>query len=254
MEQVRMSMKSHSFIEENRYRNVEVSKDKTRREAPTISQFMYFLIAPTLLYRDNYVRTNKVRWKLVVWYFLQVLFIMFCMFAISWRFVEHNFKWTGVKPFTIRQLAYLLLSGSLVGIQLKLFMFYGLLHCWLNGFAEMLRFGYREFYMDWWNCSDFVVFYRKWNFIVHLWLRAYVYDTSLYWNFIVHLWLRAYVYDTSLYYTSGNRDISALVVFILSAIIHEYILALAFGFFLPVLFISFAIVGVQGLDEQEFNE
>ncbi|CAG2117395.1 unnamed protein product, partial [Medioppia subpectinata] len=99
---VRMSMKSHSFIEENRYRNVEVSKDKTRRDAPTISQFMYFLIAPTLLYRDNYVRTNKVRWKLVVWYFLQVLFIMFCMFAISWRFVEHNFKWTGVKPFTIR--------------------------------------------------------------------------------------------------------------------------------------------------------
>ncbi|CAG2164363.1 unnamed protein product [Oppiella nova] len=206
-----------------------ITNMSTTREAPTLSQFLYFLYAPTLLYRDNYPRTNKVNWKLVIWYFLQVLAVMFCMFAITWRFVEHNFKWTGIKAFEIRQLVYLLLNSSLVGIQLKLLMFYGLLHCWLNGFAEMMRFGYREFYSDWWNCSDYVVFYRKWNIIVHDWLRAYIFDTCI----------SSYTLGLR-----GNKDISALWVFLISAVIHEYILAVAFGFFLPVLFLSFFIMGV----------
>ena len=164
---------------------------------------MYFLVAPTLLYRDSYVRyeiinlldtgsrhftvifkivcfrTKKTNWKLVFWYFLQVFAIMFTTFAISWRYIEHNYRWTGIRPFEVKQLIYLLLSGSLVGMKLCLLMFYALLHCWLNGFAEMLRFGDRNFYSDWWNSEEFVSYYRKWNIVVHEWLRAYIFDTSL---------------------------------------------------------------------------
>ncbi|XP_054163964.1 sterol O-acyltransferase 1-like [Oppia nitens] len=226
IEQVRLSMKSHSFIIENRFRNIEYGKDKTSREAPTLSQLLYFLIAPTLLYRDNYARTSKIRWRFVFWYFFQVFLIIFAMFAISWRFVEHYFKWTGVKPFETKQLIYIYLMASLVGIQLKLLLFYGMLHCWLNGFAEMLRFGDRNFYNDWWNCTDFVTFYRKWNGVVHEWLREYIFKPTL-------------------YLTSGNKGVSALTVFLVSAIIHEYILSVSFGFFLPVLFCSFFIIGVM---------
>lgn len=57
----------------------------------------------------------------------------------------------------------LTLSGFVMGI-FKLMMpstfslillFFGLLHSWLNGFAELLRFPDRTFYLDWWTSSEF---------------------------------------------------------------------------------------------------
>lgn len=56
-----------------------------------------------------------------------------------------------------------------------MFGFFGLLHCWLNAWSELLCFADREFYRDWWNSSSFAEYYRKWNGVVHDWLYAYVY-------------------------------------------------------------------------------
>lgn len=33
--------------------------------------------------------------------------------------------------------------------------FFGLLHSWFNGWAELLRFPDRTFYHDWWTASEF---------------------------------------------------------------------------------------------------
>ena len=35
------------------------------RPCPDFSQFLYFLFAPTLIYRDSYPMTPKVRWDIV---------------------------------------------------------------------------------------------------------------------------------------------------------------------------------------------
>lgn len=55
--QVRLLMKFHSFW---RYNCEKVLKYKTHSDQeinlPTLSKFIYFLFAPTLLYRDNYPR------------------------------------------------------------------------------------------------------------------------------------------------------------------------------------------------------
>ena len=56
--------------------------------------------------------------------------------------------------------------SSLPGIILLLLGFYGFLHCWLNGFAELLRFNDKEFYQDWWTAKSFGEYYRKWNCVV----------------------------------------------------------------------------------------
>jgi sterol O-acyltransferase len=72
-----------------------------------------------------------------------------------------------------------MLSGSLIGMQMKMLLFYGFLHCWLNAFAEMMRFGDRQFYSDWWNANSYGTFYRKWNVVVHEWLHAYIFTFSL---------------------------------------------------------------------------
>lgn len=54
--------------------------------------------------------------------------------------------------------------------------FFAVLHCWLNAWAEMLTFGDRLFYKDWWNSTNFSGYYRMWNIVVHDWLFSYVYQ------------------------------------------------------------------------------
>lgn len=55
------------------------------------------------------------------------------------------------------------------------FGFFGFLHCWLNIWSELMQFGDREFYKDWWNAGAFPEYYRKWNGVVYDWIHAYAY-------------------------------------------------------------------------------
>jgi len=44
----------------------------------------------------------------------------------------------------------------------------------MNIIAELLRFGDREFYKDWWNCRSLAEFWRTWNMPVHQWFLRHV--------------------------------------------------------------------------------
>ncbi len=121
----------------------------------------------------------------------------------------------------------------LPGGLLLLISFYAFLHCWLNAFAELLRFGDRLFYKDWWNSVTFNAYYRTWNVVVHDWLYTYVYR--------------------DVYAMAGKhrRIIAQTAVFMLSALVHEYVLTVVFRFFYPVLFVifggaGFAIANLRG--------
>jgi diacylglycerol O-acyltransferase 1 len=57
--------------------------------------------------------------------------------------------------------------------------FYCLFHLWLNILAEMLRFGDREFYKDWWNAPTLGDYWRMWNMPVHKWLLRTVYFPAI---------------------------------------------------------------------------
>ncbi|XP_045379481.1 sterol O-acyltransferase 2 isoform X2 [Camelus bactrianus] len=111
------------------------------------------------------------------------------------------------------------------GIFMLLLIFFAFLHCWLNAFAEMLRFGDRMFYRDWWNSTSFSNYYRTWNVVVHDWLYSYVYQDGL--------WL-----------LSGRaRGAAMLGVFLVSAVVHEYIFCFVLGFFYPVMLMLFLVIG-----------
>lgn len=83
------------------------------------------------------------------------------------------------EPFSTRALMLSIMHATLPGIFLLLLIFFAFLHCWLNAFAEMLRFGDRMFYRDWWNSTSFSNYYRTWNVVVHDWLYSYVYQDGL---------------------------------------------------------------------------
>ncbi|KOB70534.1 O-acyltransferase [Operophtera brumata] len=65
------------------------------------------------------------------------------------------------------------------------------------------------------------------------------------WNRVVHSWLRDHIYMPLAPRT--GRAVSTFIVFFVSAVAHEVILALSFGFFYPVLLTQFGVFGLMML-------
>ena len=73
----------------------------------------------------------------------------------------------------------------------------------------MTFFADRKFYDDFWNCSTFAEFSRKWNRPVHLWLLRHVYLDAM----------RRY---------GASRSLAQTVTFAVSIVVHEAVLWGAF--------------------------
>ena len=250
-EMVRMSLKMHSYLREkllfgngdNEYARFIpeslVKKGVTLEylSLPEINihdmqvefhRFLYFFFAPTLIYRDSYPRIQfQRRYSMVFANLLNVLGTIFYTFIIfqgscvpyfqrTWK-EEYNFKFILVSWF----------KAMIPGTMLLVLTFFGMLHSWFNLWAELLSFGDREFYQDWWNVSNFADYYRKWNMVVHEWLFHYIYQDLL-------------------RFTRGkvSRITCFFAVFLISALIHELILAVSMKFFYPILLVMFGGPGV----------
>ncbi|KAM9408179.1 sterol O-acyltransferase 2 [Pholidichthys leucotaenia] len=228
LEQIRFLMKTYSFIREMapvKMKNAPKKGESPR--LPTFSSYLYFLFAPTLIYRESYPRNSHIRWKYVCSTAGMILGCLFYGYFIIVRLCMPVFRpENNNQPFSKRTIILNVFHSILPGIMLLLICFFAFLHCWLNLFAELLRFADRMFYKDWWNSTSFANYYRTWNVVVHDWLYYYGYRDFL--------WL------------SGKRFRAAamLSVFIVSAVVHEYALAMGFGFFYPVMFFLFGVIGV----------
>ncbi|XP_061833765.1 sterol O-acyltransferase 1 isoform X1 [Nerophis lumbriciformis] len=229
MEQVRLMMKAHSYIRENVPRVLTWTKDKTSSGpvVPQVSQYLYFLFAPTLIYSDKYPRNPMIRWGYVASNLLQVLGCLFYAYYVFVRLCIPQFRSFSLQFFDLRTMVLCVFNSILPGVLVLFLGFFAFLHCWLNAFAEMLRFADRMFYKDWWNSTSFANYYRTWNVVVHDWLFHYVYRDFL--------WISQ----------KRFRPAAMLFVFTVSAIVHEYILAICFGFFYPVLFCLFMCFGMM---------
>ncbi|TFK03560.1 lysosomal protective protein [Platysternon megacephalum] len=228
LEQIRFLMKSHSFLREAVPGIIHAKPPDGEVKPPALSTYLYFLFCPTLIYRESYPRgplrgaggaaslTGSPR---------QFLGCLFYSYFILERLCIPVFTNMSKQPFSIKTLVLSIFNATLPGTFLLLLSFFAFLHCWLNAFAEMLRFADRTFYKDWWNSTSFATYYRTWNVVVHDWLYHYVYQ-DLFWLF-----------------RGRSRVAAMLSVFITSAIVHEYVITLCFGFFYPVMFTLFAIIG-----------
>ncbi|XP_044925493.1 sterol O-acyltransferase 1 isoform X1 [Mustela putorius furo] len=227
LEQIRFVMKAHSFVRENVPRVLNSAKEKSETiPIPTVNQYLYFLFAPTLIYRDNYPRTPTVRWGYVAMQFLQVFGCFFYVYYIFERLCAPLFRNIKQEPFSARVLVLCVFNSILPGVLVLFLTFFAFLHCWLNAFAEMLRFGDRMFYKDWWNSTSYANYYRTWNVVVHDWLYYYAYKDFLW------------------FFTKRFKSAAMLAVFAVSAVVHEYALAICLNFFYPVLFVLFMFFGM----------
>lgn len=136
---------------------------------------MYFHFSPTLVYRDTYVRTKSIRIKFIIKNLLTFIVVIFYQWCLVKAITIPVFKNTATNPGDLRTFINTVFISSISGITVLLSMFYGILHTWFNMWAELLKFGDRQFYEDWWNVKDFENYYRKWNIVVHEFLYYYIF-------------------------------------------------------------------------------
>nr|CAD7450301.1 unnamed protein product [Timema bartmani] len=80
---------------------------------------------------------------------------------------------------------------------------------------------------DWWNATSYAAYYRTWNVVVHDWLYTYVYK------------------DFCEVFRPKTHFVPTMLVFLVSAVVHEFILAFTFRFFYPMLFLAFGGFGAS---------
>lgn len=227
LEQIRFLMKTYSFMRESVPLIVYSQPKKGENpRLPTFSSYLYFLFCPTLIYRESYPRNSHIRWKYVGVTVGMILVCLFYGYYILERLCVPVFRPDTTQAFSKRSMVLAVFHSILPGTMLLLLCFFAFLHCWLNLFAELMRFADRMFYKDWWNSYSFANYYRTWNVVVHDFLYYYGYR------------------DFLLLSKRKFRAAAMLCVFMVSAFVHEYALGMGFGFFYPVMFILFAIFGV----------
>ncbi|XP_040196567.1 sterol O-acyltransferase 2-like [Rana temporaria] len=224
IEQFRFIMKSYSLLRE--VVPTVLQKEQKEVQLPKLSSYLYFLFCPTVIYRDSYPRNPYIRWKYLIKCFAEILGCLLFLYYIVDNLCIPVFTNMSKQPFSVKTLVLSIFHATLPGTLVLLIAFFGFLHCWHNAFAEMLCFADRMFYKDWWNATSFSNYFRTWNVMIHDWLFYYVYQDLL--------WLL----------NKKFRSAVTLAVFLLSASVHEYAYSVALGYFYPVVFCLFAILGV----------
>ncbi|OMJ80657.1 hypothetical protein SteCoe_19034 [Stentor coeruleus] len=191
-------------------------------------RYCYFFFAPTLIFRDSYPRIpTPLKFSNIFIGVTNVIGTIFYTFIIFQAWCVPYFQESWKESYNLRFILFSWFRTMIPGTMLLILMFFGMLHSWFNMWAEILRFGDRQFYTDWWNVSNFADYYRKWNIVVHEWLFHYVYQDMLRFS-------RGKCSQLQCFFA----------VFIISALMHELILAVSMQFFYPILLVMFGGPGV----------
>jgi len=174
--------------------------------------FLYFLIAPTLIYELSYPKVKKINWLYFIGLAVQAWSCFFVIYLIIVEDLLPIYSQSHDIPIIKSCLMLALPSFSVWMI-----LFYCLFHCILGMIAELTFFADREFFQDWWNARSFDSWWRKWNTPVHKWMLRHIYLDSM---------------QTVNY----SRDAAAMATFAISALAHEFILAVSFRMVRPILF------------------
>lgn len=146
--QVRLVMKTHAFVRSNIPRIVKGDVKENDSSFPELSKFVYFLFAPTLVYRDNYPRTTgPTKWKTVLVHLFEVAGCMLYTYCLFDRYCVPVFKSLRVRELGLVKYIELVSISIMPGALIQMMVFFAFLHSWHNATAELLKFGDRQFYL-----------------------------------------------------------------------------------------------------------
>ncbi|TCD71824.1 hypothetical protein EIP91_003167 [Steccherinum ochraceum] len=170
-------------------------------ENVTYKNYAVYLLIPTLVYELEYPRTDRIR----PLYVFEKTVATFGTFALLYTVTESFI--IPLTPNPEQSFWRSLLDLSIPFMVAYLLLFYIIFECICNGFAELSYFADRQFYDDWWNSTSWDEFSRKWNKPVHTFLLRHVYASTM-----------------SSYKIS--RQSAMFLTFLLSAAVHELVMAI----------------------------
>lgn len=174
----------------------------------TLSNLCYFWWVPTLCYQPAYPRTTHIRWGFVVKRLAEVFILSIFIWFASAQYAAPLLKNSLDKIAQLDLLSILerLMKLSTISSIIWLAGFFAIFQSTLNALAEVTMFADREFYSDWWNSQSMASFWRLWNRPVYLFMRRHVHSP--------------------LVGRGWPTWASSLVVFTISAVLHEVLVGL----------------------------
>jgi len=141
-----------------------------------VKNLAYFMVAPTLCYQMSYPQTETIRKGWVLRQVGKLLVFAGLMGFISEQYINPTIK-NSQHPLKGNHLYAIerMLKLSIPVLYFWLCLFYCFFHLWMNIVAELVRFGDREFYKDWWNAKTVEEYWRMWNMPVHKWMVRHIY-------------------------------------------------------------------------------
>ena len=140
-------MKQHAFIRTNIPRVLLVKMHtETNLQLPNFGKFLYFMFAPTMIYRDEYPRTPQIRWNFVFYNIAEIFAVLWFSAIVMDRFLVSTFQDICLRQFALGEIITPIFTNVVPGLTFTLFSCYVVLHAFQNVFAEILRFGDRMFY------------------------------------------------------------------------------------------------------------
>lgn len=191
----------------------------------TLSNFIYYLIIPSLVYQINPPRFSHIRIGVVI----EKTFSATVGLLLLYIVFEH---W--IFP-VLFELEHMNLAEAILELLFPFTVFYILLFYFVfevlcTWCAELTRYGVRSFYDDWWNSTTFDQFARKWNKPVHRYLYHHIYEESM----------RTYGFP---------KSYASMLTFLFSSCLHEFTMCVVSGkikfyfFFLQMLQIPLIYFG-----------
>ena len=144
----------------------------------TLSNLTYFWWAPTLVYQPVYPRTEKIRWMFVFKRACEVFGLGIAIWIASAQYAAPLLQnsLSGISSLDFAAIIERLMKLSTISLFCWLCGFFALFQSFLNALAEVLRFGDREFYGDWWNSSDLRSYWSSWNKPVFQFMKRHIYS------------------------------------------------------------------------------
>ncbi|KAG9242457.1 MBOAT, membrane-bound O-acyltransferase family-domain-containing protein [Calycina marina] len=186
----------------------------------TLSNLTYFWWAPTLVYQPVYPRTTNIRWLFVFKRLAEVFGLSAFMWICSAQYavpVLMNSIET-LSSLDLTMILERLMKLSTISLVIWLAGFFALFQSFLNALAEVMKFGDREFYTEWWNSPSVGVYWRTWNKPVYQFMKRHVFSPL-----VGRGWSS---YD------------AGIAVFFLSAILHELLVGIPTHNIIGVAFIG----------------
>uniref|UniRef100_A0AAR2L9N4 O-acyltransferase n=1 Tax=Pygocentrus nattereri TaxID=42514 RepID=A0AAR2L9N4_PYGNA len=173
----------------------------------------YFVSAPTLCYELNFPRSQSVRMGFLLRRLFEMVAHILVVFSVvpQWMVPIIQSSMKPLQDMDYSRMIERLLRLAVPNHFLWLIFFYWFFHSSMNFVAELLRFGDREFYRDWWNSESVTYFWQNWNIPVHKWCIRHFYKPLL--------------------RKGASKLLSQSAVFFASAFFHEYLVSVPLRMF-----------------------